>query len=77
MAASQWHIDNFNEKLHKYLENILREFSILQENLITKNCVSLAEQFFSEIEWFWEKLSINNFSLPEETTQILPEVEKN
>ena len=76
MAASQWHIDNFNEKLHKYLENILREFSILQENLITKNCVSLAEQFFSEIEWFWEKLSINNFALPEETTQILPEVEK-
>lgn len=61
----------FEIKLNNYLWTILQKFSILENNPISKDIVLPSKDQIDELSSLKEKLSINNFSLPEECSNFV------
>ena len=61
----------FEIKLNNYLWTILQKFSILENNPISKDIVLPSKDQIDELSSLKEKLSINNFSLPEECSTFV------
>ena len=61
----------FEIKLNNYLWTILQKFSILENNPISKNIVLPSKDQIDELSSLKDKLSINNFSLPEECSNFV------
>lgn len=53
----------YEEKLERYLWNMIEEYNILKGNSISKEFVESSQWTIDELDNFKEKLSINNFSV--------------
>ena len=62
---------NYELKLNNYLWTILQKFSVLENNAISKDIVAPSKGQIEELEALKEKLSINNFALPEECSVFI------
>ena len=62
---------NYELKLSNYLWIILQKYSTLENNPISKDIVSSSKNQIEELEALKDKLSINNFSLPEECSSFI------
>ena len=62
---------NYELKLNSYLWTILQKFSVLENNAISKDIIVSSKGQIEELESLKEKLSINNFALPEECSSFI------
>lgn len=65
----------YEDKLQRYLDQILHYLTSLENNEISKQFLWGVVSQKEELEIFKEKLSINNFSFPEELSSFVPLVE--
>ena len=69
-------VSTYESKLGIYLWTIFQDYSILENSSIARDIVLSAKDEIDELKMFKENLSINNFTLPEECSNFIEQLQE-
>ena len=69
-------VSTYESKLGIYLWTIFQDYSILENSSIARDIVLSAKDEIDELKMFKENLSINNFTLPEECSSFIEQLQE-